>query len=561
MIESLHHRPWHYLLLLALAGALFFLNLGGATLWDIDEGRNADCALEMMRADNWIIPTFNGQLRAHKPALLYWLQIFSYMLFGVNEFAARFPSALAALVTVLAVYELARSMFGRTTGLFAGVIVAATPMLCGAARFANPDSLLNCCTVLTLATFWIGLAERRWWWFVLLGAFSGLAVLAKGPVGLVLPTAVNFLFLLWERRLAIMWDRRWLLASTAFTFTALPWYIWVGLETHGEFLYGFLWQHNVQRGMSAMEAHDGFPGFYLVVLLVGTAPWSIFLLASLWFACWSAIRSPWRKFENVWASARDDDGDRPAAYRMLLCWIGVYVLFFSLAATKLPNYVLPTVAPCAILLARLLERWRTGSIRLPAWLQVSAVTCLGLIGVGLGLGLVLASLGQDSLFPGGGYADLKMWALVGIAPLVAALVGAWFIRQGQVGRFIFALSLSAVLMLAPLAAYASGLFNRYKAPRLLVEQAELVQPGRDIRIGCFQIDHLPSLNFYAQRNIEQLENGEDAARFLQYSVPVYLILPAETWERFATTHGGSARIVARQFDLYHNQEVVVVTNR
>ena len=190
MIDRLHHRGWHYLLLIAIGGLMFFLNLGGPSLWDLDEGRNSGCAYEMRESGNWIVPTFNAQLRVDKPVLLYWLQLLAYFTFGVNEFAARLPSACAALLAVLLAYELARSMFTRTTGLLAGVIVATTPMLCGAARFANPDALLNFATVLTLTIFWLGLAPRRWWWFALLGIASGLAVLAKGPVGLVLPGAV-----------------------------------------------------------------------------------------------------------------------------------------------------------------------------------------------------------------------------------------------------------------------------------------------------------------------------------------------------------------------------------
>src|SRR3954449_8384470 len=88
-------------LLLLLGAALFMVNLGGATLWDIDEGKNMTCSLEMRERGDFIVPTFNGHLRVDKPALLYWLQIASYELFGVNEFAGRFPSALAALLTVL----------------------------------------------------------------------------------------------------------------------------------------------------------------------------------------------------------------------------------------------------------------------------------------------------------------------------------------------------------------------------------------------------------------------------------------------------------------------------
>lgn len=560
MIAFFHHRGWHYLFLAGMSGLLFFLNLGGAALWDVDEGRNADCALEMMRADNWIVPTFNAQLRVDKPALLYWLQIFSYSLFGVNEFAARFPSAIAALLTVLVTYELARSMFTRTTGLLAGVVVASSPMLVGAARFANPDALLNCFTVLTLAIFWIGLAERRWWWFLLLGFVSALAVLAKGPVGLILPAAVNTCFLLWERRLAILWDRRWLLTSTVFTVVALPWYVWVGLETHGEFLTGFLWTHNLERGVTAMDMHDGFPGFYVVVLLVGTLPWSFFIFMAAWFGFWSAFRSPWRIFQSWWLQASEvgaaesgaSGADRPAAYRLLLCWIFVYLIFFSVAATKLPNYVLPAIAPCAILTARMLERWRTGAIGMPVWFRVSAMIALGSFGVALAVMLALTGRRQ--------FAGLEIFAAIGLVPLMASLVGAWCLRQRRIDGFILALAVSAVLMLVPMAAFASAIFNRYKAPRSLVEQAAGPQLDTDIRIGSFHMEHLPSLNFYAQRNIEHLIAEHDVVRFLGYGVPVYLFLPGDDWKQLASRFP-STRVIGRQYDLYHHAEFVVVTNR
>src|SRR4051812_18437586 len=103
-------RRLHYLLLIGMGAALFLTNLGGASLWDVDEGRNSTCFLEMSQRD-LIEPTFNSVLRVDKPALLYWLQIASAEIFGLNEFAARFPSALAALATVLIAYELSRSLF------------------------------------------------------------------------------------------------------------------------------------------------------------------------------------------------------------------------------------------------------------------------------------------------------------------------------------------------------------------------------------------------------------------------------------------------------------------
>jgi 4-amino-4-deoxy-L-arabinose transferase-like glycosyltransferase len=570
MIEHLHHRGWHYLLLIGISGLMFFVNLGGATLWDIDEGRNAECAYEMMEANNWIIPTFNSQLRVDKPALLYWLQIFSYLCFGVSEFAARFPSALAALGTVLLAYELARSMFTPSTGLLAGVIVASTPMLCGAGRFANPDALLNCFTVLTLTVFWIGLEQRRWWWFLLLGASAGLAVLAKGPVGLVLPTAVTTLFLLWERQLGLLWDRRWIHACWAFILTAIPWYVWVGIETHGEFLSGFFWKHNVERGLSAMENHQGFPGYYLVVLIVGTAPWSIFLGLAWWFGIWSAIRCPWTICENGWSKASEVGGaelagsltDRPAAYRLLTCWVLVYVLFFSVAVTKLPNYVLPALVPCVLLLARFLQRWRTETLQVSSWLIGTWLASLLLIGVLFGVGLSVAGgVGELSFLRGRYFPGLENWAFLGAIPVVAAAACWWFARRRQYSRFIVAIAVAAILLIGPLAAFGSVVFNRFKAPQVLVERTGAARRDEDIRIGCWQLEHLPSLNFYVKRNVEHLHDENALANFLQSRLPVYVFIPLDDWQRLQSKMDGSIRLIGRQYDLYHHTEVVVVTNR
>jgi 4-amino-4-deoxy-L-arabinose transferase-like glycosyltransferase len=580
MIDRLHHRGWHYLLLISISGLMFFLNLGGATLWDLDEGCNSGCAWEMMEADNWIVPTFNSQLRVDKPALLYWLQIFSYLGFGVNEFAARFPSALAALATVLLAYELARSMFKRTTGLLAGVIVASTPMLCGAARFANPDSLLNCCTVLTMTVFWLGVARRRWWWFALLGLASGLAVLAKGPVGLILPGAAITLFLLWERQLNLVWDRRWFVTFWSFVLAAFPWYIWVGIETKGDFLSGFLWKHNIERATSALDNHCGFPGYFLAVLFVGTAPWSIFLVVACWFGFWSSIRCPWIQAQKWWFRASEVGratigpdafgrargemslADKSSAYRLLTCWILVYMVFFSVARTKLPAYILPTVVPCTLLIARFLQRWRIESIRLPDWLVHGSLVSLSLIGLLFSLALAIAGgVGELPILRGHYFPGLETWALVGLIPIAAAAACSWFARARQYGRFITAVAVCAISLLGPMAAFGSVLFNQCKAPRRLVEQSDALRPAEDIRIGCWHVEHLPSLNFYLKRNVEHFYDEKALANFLMSRLPVYLFIPLEDWRRIEIRLAASTRIIGRQHDMYHHTEVVVVTNR
>src|SRR4051794_6598662 len=187
-------------------------NLGGSRLWDRDEPRNAGCAREMLARGDWVIPVFNGELRTHKPVLLYWCIMASYGAFGVNEFAARLPSALCAIGSALCVYRMGRRLFGPQAGLWAGIALATSLMFVVAGRAATPDSLLIFCSTLAMTIYVCGTFRARfdttpldalpqlivsdayfpqhWPTAAALYAAMGLGVLAKGPVGFVLPTAV-----------------------------------------------------------------------------------------------------------------------------------------------------------------------------------------------------------------------------------------------------------------------------------------------------------------------------------------------------------------------------------
>jgi len=554
MFQQLHHRLGHYTLLGLVASWLFFVNLGGASLWDLDEGRNSVAALEMLESGERVVPKFNNVLRVDKPALLYWLQITAYQWFGVNEFAARLPSALAALAAVLLAYELGRMLFTSSAGLLGGLILASTPMVCAAARFANPDALLNAFTLLTMLLFWRGFAGASRWWFVPVGISAGFAVLAKGPVGVVLPGAVIGLFLLWARQLHRLLDRRLLLGVLAFLLIALPWYIWVAVDTKASFLRGFLMTHNVDRFLNPMENHQGSPLYYLVVLLVGFAPWSVFLGLTLFYAWPVFLRKP--KTENR----------KPTLpQRFLLCWVAVYLAFFSVAATKLPNYILPVCAPLALLTGSFLDRWCQGEIEPPAWLLGISLACLALIGVGtaLGLGMVGNALGGSlpmrgmrlPRFPG-----LEIWAPLGALPVAAAIGGGWCLRRQQRAGLVASVTIAAVLFLGPLAAWASATFNQYKAPGPLVDASGAFERQRDIRIGAYRLEYLPSLNFYCQRNVLHQGNEAEVLEFLATRLRVYLFVPAPIWNELRPKVRSPYRVAGSHRDMYRNWDVLVITN-
>lgn len=568
MFQRLNHRAGHYALLITVAAVLYLPNLGAPSLWDIDEGNNAECAWEMLAADNWVIPTFNFTLRDDKPVLLYWLQIHAYRCFGVNEFAARLPSALAALLTVLLAYELGRRLFDAATGLLSGLVLASAVMFSAAAHFANPDALLNLCTVLTFLFAWHGFERPGWHWFALTGASMGLAMLAKGPVGLVLPAAVGGLFLLWSRQFHCWFDRRVLWGVLAFVLVAAPWYGWVGAETKGEFLRGFLLKHNVDRYRNPMEHHGGPIFYYAVILAVGFAPWSVFL----GLAGWSSVEE-WKKEKK---RAEKEDGAAPVkvrwhglvpesslarAHTFLWCWILVYFVFFTLASTKLPNYILPLYAPVALLTARFLERWRRGDFQAPAWGLRTSLACLALMGVGVTTGLLIAGGAIDlPRLHGRQLAGLERWAILGLLPLLGAVAGWWCFRRRQRGRLIAIVAVVAVAFTGLLIAGGAVTLDAYKAPRALVETLHLRQPERDIRIACHQYFQ-PSLVFYCGRQVDRLEEEAKALEFLDGPLPAYLFVPAKVWVSLQTRARSPHRVLGQHRDLYRNCDVVVVTNQ
>src|SRR5262245_55056411 len=145
----------------AVAALVMLTNLGGPRLWDRDEPRNAGCAREMLEHHDWVVPQFNGELRTHKPVLLYWCIMAAYLGLGVNEFAARLPSALCAIGSALCVYRIGRRLFGPQAGVWAGVALATSLMFVVAGRAATPDSLLIFCTSLALMIYVCGTFRPR----------------------------------------------------------------------------------------------------------------------------------------------------------------------------------------------------------------------------------------------------------------------------------------------------------------------------------------------------------------------------------------------------------------
>lgn len=321
--------------LLALVLALLAFRLGAVPLVGPDEPRYTRVAIEMHRAGDWVTPTLAGEPWLEKPPLYYWLAGGAFSLLGETEAAARVPAVLAALLLVFATALVGARLYGSAAGLHAGFAAGLSLLPFAYGRAASMDMLLAATVTAAIGLYGLrllgiagGLAP------VLAAAFCGLATVAKGPLGLLLPALVVGGWLAWTR------EWRWLrgilspLAIAAFLLVAAPWYVAVSLDQGRHFLDVFVLNHNVARFTSTIHNHPGPFWYYVPVLLAGLFPWSGL-----------AVPAVWR------TSPRESPADR-----FVLLWLALPLVFFSLAGSKLPGYILPCVPPLAILVGRLADR-------------------------------------------------------------------------------------------------------------------------------------------------------------------------------------------------------------
>jgi len=328
---------------------LFMAGLGASSLWDVDETRNARAAEEMMLRGDYVVPTVNGEVRAHKPPLHYWFMILAYKVFGVSEFSARFFAALFGAATVLLTAMAGSLVLGGPVGGLSGLILGVSFLFTVASRSATTDAFLVFFTNAAVLAGFFGSKKKGW--AVLAWVFMGFAVLAKGPVGVVLPLGALVLFRFMDSRheKGSFGVRRGRVRSVASLFSplgillflaiALPWYLLAGARTGGDLVSGFILKHNVGRFLEPMESHGGPFFYYLPILLAGFFPWAAFLPQALA----AGFRSP--RFT----------GRFPGFLRLQVIWAAVVLLFFSASGTKLPNYILPCFPALALLTAYWVE--------------------------------------------------------------------------------------------------------------------------------------------------------------------------------------------------------------
>ena len=304
-----------------LAACVVLPGLGGHDLWNPDEPRYAQVAREMAASGDYLVPSFNDRLYTQKPPLMFWSMIACAALLGeLDETAVRLPSALAAIGSALLIYALGRRLFDRRAAWIAAAIFLTNSKVLWQARIGQIDMLLTF-LVLCAVCCWIeGRLDRRPAFSYLFFVFAGLATLAKGPVGLLPPLLSILAFLALARDRQGLRDLRVGRGLLLWAGIVLAWLgpaiFLAGREYMAEMLVG----QNLTRYVAPSGHHKPF-WYFLSVLPVDFLPWSLFVPAAI-------------------AGLRSLDGDRRRSAQMLLSWVVVTMIFFSLSPGKRTVYIL-----------------------------------------------------------------------------------------------------------------------------------------------------------------------------------------------------------------------------
>ena len=379
------------LMLLVFCGFFFFYRISAYGLVGADEPRYAQVAREMWQAHDWVTPTLWGKPWLEKPALYYWGAILSYKVTGgVSDWAARAGDAAMASLMILGIYFMLRRIRPQIA-LDAALITASAAAIFGFARGADTDMPLAAFFALGMLAWMVwseeagGGSQRAGGaktWLALFYFFIGVATLAKGPVAPGLAALIIILFAAWKREWKLIVRTLWIPGILIFFATALPWYVLVEMR-NPQFFGEFILRQNFARFGTNLYQHRKPIWFYIPVLLGSLLPWSV-LAVCAWV---SAIRM--RAFgapvpigapgsfarQGQERLAQDDESlnfqshnhtiaQSPNLNRFLVLWATVPVLFFTLAQSKLPGYILPAIPAWTILAADYLQQLREGSSKL-----------------------------------------------------------------------------------------------------------------------------------------------------------------------------------------------------
>lgn len=485
-------RP--YLLLTLLCALLYLPGITNMPVMDRDEARYVQATKQMVETGDYVVVRFQDDLRAKKPAGIYWLQAAALEAFShpakSDIWPYRLPSLLGALAAVLLTFRVAAALFDRRIALVSAAVLATALITTVEGHLAKTDAMLLALTTAVQGSLGLvylqsrgGARAPRWapltFWLAL-----GAAILVKGPVTPAIAALTILTLCLADRRAVWLHGLRPVMGVLVAAAVAMPWFIAVGEQTGGAFVGRAVSEDLIPKLLGGQESHGAPPGYFLLIAVITFWPGSLFLWPALWRS-WRERALPGLRFALAWA---------------IPAWV-----LFEVVPTKLPHYTLPTYPALAMMVGATLFAVRDGTYDMLAgalpkvWYAVWSLVGLALAGAAIALPVVYG----DGITP---------WAIPAAIGAVGAVVMAWWqiVRR----RFLNAMGAAMAGAVVTYASVFPGIMPNLEdfwVSARVAEAADRHAPGGPVAAAGY---HEPSLVFLTDTGTA-LTGGSGAATFLR----------------------------------------------
>lgn len=507
---------------------LYAVRLGALPLVDRDEPTYGAISRAILQTGNWLTLHFQGAGWYVHPPLYFWLTAATATVLGWSEFTLRLWPAVFGAAGVVMTFAWGRLLGGLRTGVIAGLAMATGLQYFIESRMALLDTMLLFFLSLSLYGLYRAFeGHGRQWGYVGFAAM-GLAILSKGPFGLIFPFLALVPYALWSRRIRDFGRLPWLGGVIMALAIGGTWYVREAMAIGRPFVDQIFAYYTFTRFAGVVENQSGPVYYYLPFLLLGLFPWSLFLPAA-------AARL---------VVDRDDRG------RFLLSWLGGVFLFFTVAQTKLPNYMMPLFPAVACAVALTLDQLSRRAAAASAWTAAVFAGIIGGAAVLAGFGVL--HLGSIQAGDTATAMALPVALAFGLTALAAWFAGRWATPPAARGMV---LGTGAFLCLVLLGAWAIPLtaplnHNRLVKPLALTaaalagqDTALVVYSDRDhgfITPGSY------SLNFYSGLPVRVLEHADQVSALLGGRDKVLCMMTEELYRAYEPGAPAPLNVVARE---------------
>jgi 4-amino-4-deoxy-L-arabinose transferase-like glycosyltransferase len=512
------------LVLVLLSLVVFSANIGGTSIYILDEAKNAGCAMELYQRGDWAVPTFNDELRFDKPPLHYFFMKAAYSLLGITPFAARIFSSLMGVFLVVAIYFFGKRNMNGKAAFYAGLILISSLQVAFQFHLAVPDPYLIFFCTAGLLSFYEGLQTGcvKYYYFCYISL--ALATLAKGPVAIVLPGLIGLLFLFVQKKFTWKQIRQMQVVRglLVFMLISLPWYIVVHQATEGVWTEQFFFKHNLNRFANTMEGHGGFPLASLVISLAALMPFSFFFPQML--------RMVWRKQKEN------------AFVQFSLLAFSVIVLFFAFSRTILPSYVGPALPFLALMLGYYFEQIIRKNQVKKEWISAAVYV---LISSAIPISLYFALLQEKELVS---IAWLAAWFV--LLPM-GAIVAFIFMWRGAIQKAFMSYVASAIVFLL---VFFFFLYPLVDAQNPVTKSMTTLNKAKSIQAYYGNLN--PAYVFALQHPLKKLNSPNDVVVYLQQNPLHVVVSQLQYWKEMESE---SVQKIYEGKDLFENPTTILIS--